>query len=122
MAGEFLRERGRAIYDAYEADSLPEGTRAMVVEFARLAEALDKLDMILRANKTEWAKILLDEMSGEVTLEVNGLLGERRQHALAFKTLYNELRAAGVKETGGSEKKQDEGRGGLILSLVQSAS
>ena len=119
MAGDrFLKERGKAIWAAYGADDLPEGSKAMVLEFCRLADALDKLDLILGANKTEWAKIVVDDL-GEVTLEVNALMGERRQHALAFKVLYAEMRAAGLKETGGNEKSETEGRGGLILSLVQ---
>jgi hypothetical protein len=119
MSGErFLKERGKAIWAAYGADELPEGSKAMVHELCRLADSLDKLDMILGARATEWAKIV-DGIEGEVTLEVNGLLGERRQHALAFKVLYNELRAAGIKEATGNEAKETEGRGGLILSLVQ---
>jgi hypothetical protein len=118
-APRYLKERGQAIWETYEADRLPEGSKAMVHEFARLADALDKLDMILGARATEWAKIV-DGIEGEVTLEVNGLLGERRQHALAFKVLYNELRAAGIKERSG-EESEEKGRGGLILSLVQDA-
>ena len=118
-AERFLKDRGKAIWATYGADDLPDGSKAMVLEFARLADALDKLDAILNAHKTEWAKIVVDDI-GEVTLEVNALMGERRQHALAFKVLYAELRAAGVKEDSGKQT-QNEGRGGLILSLVQDA-
>lgn len=91
----------------------------MVHEMARLADGLDRLDMILGARASDWAKIILDEV-GEVTLEVNPLLGERRQNALAFKQLYQELRTAGIKENGGAQEEA-EGRGGLILTLVQNA-
>lgn len=115
-APQYLKDRGKAIWDAYDADSLPEGTKAMVHEFCRLADALDKLDMLLAVNKDTWAKIV-EDVAGEVTLEVNGLLGERRQHALAFKVLYAELRSAGVKETGGEAEKVD-GRVGLIAKLA----
>lgn len=117
-APRFLKERGQAIWAAYSADDLPEGTKAMVHELCRLADTLDKLDMILGARASEWAKIV-DGVDGEVTLEVNGLIGERRQNALAFKVLYAELRSAGAKEVTGNEKGESEGRGGLILSLVQ---
>lgn len=119
-APKYLKERGQAIWDAYEADDLPQGSKAMVHELCRLADALDKLDMLLAVNKDVWAKIL-EGIDGEVTLEVNGLLGERRQHALAFTTLYRELRTAGIKESSGEEKDEMKGRGGLILSLVQDA-
>ena len=118
MSGDrYLKDRGKSIWAAYGADDLPEGSKAMVLEFCRLADALDRLDTILAARATEWAKIV-DGIEGEVTLEVNGLLGERRQHALAFKVLYAELRSAGIKEDAGSTETAG-GREGLILSLVQ---
>lgn len=115
----YLKERGRSIWEAYQADSLPAGSQAMVHELCRLADALDKLDAILGARATEWAKIV-EGVDGEVTLEVNGILGERRQHALALTSLYKELRTAGIKEKSEFDQKS-EGRGGLILSLVNNA-
>lgn len=114
----FLKERGKAIWAAFEADDLPAGTQAMVHELARLADALDKLDAILAGRRTEWIK-LIDFGDGELTLEVNGILGERRQNALAFTTMYRELRSAGVKETMG--EKTNQGDGNLILRLVRDA-
>jgi hypothetical protein len=118
MTPRYLKERGQAIWAAYNADDLPSGSQAMVHELCRLADSLDKLDAILGARATEWAKIV-DGVDGEVTLEVNGLLGERRQHALAFTSLYKELRTAGIKEQTG--ESESDGRGGLILSLVNNA-
>jgi hypothetical protein len=97
----YLKTRGLAIWRSYQAGSLPAGEQALIHELARLADALDKLDMILGARASDWAKIVIDEV-GEVTLEVNGLLGERRQHAIAFKTLFAEIRAAGIKPVEGS--------------------
>lgn len=92
-APTYLKDRGRSIWEAYDTDAMSAVDRALIHELARLADALDKLDMILGARASDWAKIIIDEV-GEVTLEVNGLLGERRQHAIAFKTLYAEVRAA----------------------------
>lgn len=118
-APEYLKERGRQIWDAYSADELPAGNRAMVHELCRLADALDKLDAILGARRTEWIKVLDEFGDGQVTLEVNALLGERRQHALAFTTVMRELRTAGIEQSAGERKLETDGRSGLILKLVQ---
>ncbi len=117
----YLKERGKAIWRSYGAGSLPAGPQALVHEYARLADALDKLDTILGARATDWARIVLDEI-GEVTLEVNGLLGERRQHAMALRTLHAEIRAAGIQPIDQKKDRDEtEGRGGIVLSLIQRA-
>lgn len=104
----YLKERGQAIWTSFDADRLPAGEQSLVHELARLADALDKLDMILGARASDWAKIVIDDV-GEITLEVNGLLGERRQHAIAFKTLFSEIRSAGIKAKDSSiERSADE--------------
>lgn len=118
-APDGLQTRGKLIWDAYGAGELPASSQAMVHELCRLADALDRFDGILTGARAEWVKVV-DVGDGEVTLEINNVLGERRQYALAFKVLYAELRAAGVKENT-EAKPQTEGREGLILSLVQSA-
>lgn len=102
----YLRARGRAIWDAYDADKLQAGSRALIHELGRLADALDKLDMILGGHEREWAKIVQDDL-GEITLEVDALLSERRQHAVAFKTLYAEIRTAGLREAEGIAQPAD---------------
>lgn len=122
-APDFLRERGRAIWDSYSADGLPAGNRAMVLELCRMADALDRLDAILLGRESEWIKVTEGLGEGDITLEVNAVLGERRQYALAFTTMLRELRMAGVKQTDAQPKEAaTQGRSGLILTLVQNAS
>lgn len=113
-----LKQRGREIWAAFNASSLPAGNRALVHEACRLADTLDKLDAILSQRADEWARIVVDDM-GDVTLVVDSLLGERRQQALALKQLMGEIRTAGLKQTGGRPVEQEpEGRGGLIIDIT----
>lgn len=111
----FLRERGKEIWAAFSADALPAGSRALVHEACRLADTLDRLDAILGGRQKEWIKVEVDAL-GEVTLVVDALLGERRQQALAFKMVMQEIRTAGIQETGTQEKKP-EGRTGIVDEL-----
>ncbi len=118
-APKYLRERGRAIWDAFAADGLPAAHQAMIHEAGRLADALDKLDAILGGRQDDWVKIMIDDM-GEVTLEVDGLLGERRLYAMAFKTMMQEIRQAGLTQTPIDKPKtgeDEEDRGAIILNL-----
>lgn len=116
-----LGERGAAIWTAYGAEGLPAGNQALVLEIARTADGLDKLNALLVGCRDEWAKVEFDDM-GEVILEVTPLLSERRQQQMAFKQLLGEARQLGLKQTGGTELEEEPaGRSGLILSLVRDA-
>lgn len=115
---EKLGARGRAIWAAYRAESLAAGNQALILEIARLADGLDKLDGLLSGSRADWGVIELDEL-GEVHLVIDSLLSERRQQQLAFKQLLMEARQAGLKQTGEKiEREESNGRGGLILDIT----
>lgn len=117
-APEYLKERGRAIWEAYDADGLAAANKAMVHELCRMADALDKLDAILGARASEWV-VIAEDIQGELTLEVNAVLNERRQHALAFTTMLREIRAAGIEQAAKDSKPKTKTstRGNLIQIL-----
>lgn len=118
-APEYLKERGRAIWEAYDADALAAANKAMVHELCRMADALDKLDAILGARADEWV-VIAEDLQGEVTLEVNAVLNERRQHALAFTTMLREIRAAGIEQAARDPKaKPKTNTRGNLLELLQ---
>ena len=48
-----------------------------------------------------WASLVFDDM-GEVQLVVDKILDERRQHQLALKQMFGEMRMAGIKPDAGS--------------------
>lgn len=87
---------GKAIWDGYGAGSLDPGARALVLEFARCADTLDRLDGLAAAKHESWAILTFDDM-GEIHLSVDKILDERRQHQIALKQLFGEMRMCGIK-------------------------
>lgn len=107
MATE-LGETGKLIWAAYGADKLDAGSQALVRELARCADTLDRLDGLAIGRHDSWVVLAFDDL-GEITLTVDKVLDQRRNHQLALKTLFAEVRQAGIKPvpvTGG--KQQDE--------------
>jgi len=103
-----LGDTGAAIWTAFQADKLDAGSKALVRELARCADTLDRLDSLAMGRREEWVSLTFDDM-GEVHLTVDKILEVRRSHQLAFKALYAEVRAAGVKAGGlGSISKDEE--------------
>lgn len=114
-----LGERGKGIWDAYEAQHLPAGHRALVHEAARLADTLDKLALLAAGDVDTWASILVDEM-GEVTLEIGSVLSEARNQQTVFKNLMLEIRQAGLAQKGPAKPKDETANdydGDTILSF-----
>lgn len=104
-----LGNSGRAIWDAYGAGGLDAGQQALVREFARCADTLDRLDDLAAGRREAWASLVFDDM-GEVHLSVDKILDERRQHQIALKQLYGEMRMSGIKpgRVAGGKSKDEE--------------
>jgi hypothetical protein len=102
-----LETTGRAIWAAFNGDKLDAGSQALIRELARCADTLDRLDALAAGRRDGWAKLVFDEM-GEIHLVVDKILDVRRNHQLAFKALYAEIRTAGIKEGGLAAKLKDE--------------
>jgi hypothetical protein len=104
-----LGKTGLAIWQAYRADGLDAGAQAMVRELARCADTLDRLDGLASGRQDRWVLLAFDEM-GEIHLSVDKILDERRNHQLALKALYGELRMSGIKPqtmSGGASKDEE---------------
>lgn len=95
MATDDLGRTGRAIWTAYGASKLNAASQALVREMARCADTLDKLDALIVGKSDRWALLVFDDM-GEVHLSIDKVLDERRNHQLALKALFAEVRAAGI--------------------------
>lgn len=91
-----LGSTGAAIWAAFRADALDAGSKALLRELARCADTLDRLDGLAMGRREEWAVLTFDDM-GEVHLSVDKVLEVRRNHQLALKMLYAEVRASGIK-------------------------
>lgn len=102
-----LGDRGRDIWDAFQADNLAAGHRALVHEAARLADTLDRLSRVAAGDKSTWLHLALDEM-GEVTLALDSVLSEIRNQQTVFKNLMLEIRQAGLVQNNPNVKAKDE--------------
>lgn len=117
-----LGERGRAFWEAYEADKLPWGHRALIHEAARILDTLDQLARLVAGDVDTWASI--NSLDGDITLDISSLVAERRQQQLAFKQLVGEIRQLGLKQQSikkptdeTAEQNDDDDPGAVILKL-----
>jgi hypothetical protein len=116
MATE-LGETGKLIWAALKAETLDASSQALVRELARCADTLDRLDGLATGRREEWAVLTFDEM-GEVHLSVDKILDVRRSHQLAFKALFAEVKAAGIKaDEGSSSNSKDEEPEDMLAKL-----
>lgn len=108
MSGQ-LGKHGQAIWDTYKGETLDAGSQALIRELARLTDALDELDDLASGRKERWAVAIPNDL-GEVTLVVDKILDQRRNHALALKAIYAEARSAGLRPvaaSGGISKDEE---------------
>lgn len=110
-----LGPTGAAIWAAFQADKLDQAAQALVREYARCADTLDKIDGLVRAKQSAWAMLVFDDM-GEVHLEINRILDEQRKTQVVLKTLAAEIRQAGIKAGGGSASQTKEADEGDMLA------
>jgi hypothetical protein len=102
-----LGDSGRAIWDAYGAEKLDAPARTLVLSYARAADVADRLDGLAMARTDSWATLVFDEM-GEVHLAVDKILDQTRNQLLALKTIYAELRQAGIRPAQTKSQTADE--------------
>lgn len=87
-----LRERGRQLWAELSEGKFGPAHLVLLEEACRLADHLDRLHAQLEGE--DWLRFLVDEAGTEVTVKVDGVLVEARQHAVALKGLVAELRQA----------------------------
>lgn len=102
-----LQATGQLIWNAYRADTLDAGSQALIREFARCADTLDRLDDLARGRQETWVSLARDEM-GEIHVSVDKILDQRRNHQLALRAIHAEIRQAGIKPVGVEGKSTDE--------------
>lgn len=108
-----LGKHGQAIWDAFGAAQLDAGSQALVRELARCADTLDRLDDLVSGRQDRWALLVFDDM-GEIHLSIDKAMDEQRKTQTVFKTLFGELRQAGIKPGG---KLKDEGPKDMLAEL-----
>lgn len=101
-----LGKHGQAVWDAYGASRLDAGAQALIRELARCADTLDRLNDLVTGRQESWVSLVPDGM-GEIQLSIDKLLDERRNHQLALKALFAEVRMSGLKATSGQAKDEE---------------
>lgn len=102
-----LGDSGKAIWDVYDAGRLDAGAQTLVLAYARAADVANRLNALATGRQDSWASLVFDEM-GEVHLSVDKILDQLRNQLLALKTIYSELRQAGIRPISAQTPKADE--------------
>lgn len=116
-----LGARGRRLWDALlgEADYGPRQV-ALIEEACRLVDRLNVLDGAIR-DKAVVFELVLDEDGEIATVVVDKALAEARQHALALKQIFSEIRQGGAESKRGEEDDVDEVARARALRLANTA-
>lgn len=101
--------RGARLWAAHHEEVLGERGLALLEEACRIADRLDKLDALLKGDVEVWARLALDDSTGEYELRIDSALIEARQQANVFRQLVVGLP---LKEAAG-----DEDEAGWVDSL-----
>ncbi|SFA60852.1 hypothetical protein SAMN05444374_11640 [Rhodococcoides kroppenstedtii] len=88
-----LGDRGEALWTAFGGDTITDAARAVLVaEAARLADTLEMMDGLIRAESEAWATVELPEIDGaELKLTINPIVAERRQTVTVFRLTLAQL-------------------------------
>lgn len=113
MAPDDLKARGAELWADCRADELSAPLRSLVHEAGRLLDRLDRLHALLQGREDFWIQIWSGE-DGEVTLNVDKVLDQAKGYALAYATLFDKLRQAGV-----IAKPEQKTGGGLFDELAK---
>ncbi len=89
--------RGQQLWDDLSG-SLPPAPKLMLDEACRIADRLDRLDLML-TDRSEWLAVITSD-AGDVRLVIDGLLAETRQQATALRGLLVEVARAAPKAQG----------------------
>jgi hypothetical protein len=94
-APEGLAERGSALWEAlHEGLTWDPAGALLVAEACRMADRLEKLDLLLRDDIGEWARVVENYDSGgkrEINLEIDDALAEARQQQNTLLQLLTKL-------------------------------
>lgn len=107
-----LGARGRRLWRDLATPTTPPAQRVLMEEACRIADRLERLDMILRGESDTWLRLSLDEDLNQAVVIIDKAMSEARQQAVVLKQIVAEIRqsacAAGkpTGEQGGSLRDQ----------------
>lgn len=81
---------GQRLIEGLSREGDPYALTILIVEAARIADRLEKLDDLLSGEQTLWAR-LRDNREGDIYVAVDNALSEARQQATVLKHLLAEI-------------------------------
>lgn len=97
-----LEARGAALWKALmPADSFDAKRAVLAAEACRMADRLDKLDLLIRGDVDTWCRITEDR-SGDLEVSLNSAATEARQLTNVFRQLMGQLAEGSSEKAGGS--------------------
>ncbi|OZC62135.1 hypothetical protein CH267_00915 [Rhodococcus sp. 06-621-2] len=106
-----LGERGEALWVAMGGDSTTDGARAVVLaEACRLADTLEQFDKLLSGDVEMWASIKVPEREGDIQLQINSVVAERRQTVTVLRLTIAQLTNVGAAGSSSSDGGTKEAR------------
>jgi hypothetical protein len=115
VSGEF-GVTGTSIWSAYQASKLNAGHQALIREFARCADTLDRLDDLAKGRRDAWVVLAFDDM-GEIHLSIDKILDQQIKTQGMLKQLHAEVRQAGLKADTGKVEGKDERPKDMLAEL-----
>lgn len=99
-----LMVRGRALWAELVCDpEVPASRKVLAGEACRLADRLDRLDMLLSGDVESWASLTHKLLTQDYELKIDGAAAEARQAAAALRQILSQLAADSTsKASGGS--------------------
>ena len=103
-----LGPRGKGLYEAYSARV--DGPRGLVllVEAARIADRLDKLDALLTGDADVWCRLVHNTRTEDYELKIDSALTEARQQAAVLRQLIASMPLKEPDDSDGGEAWLDD--------------
>lgn len=87
-----LAASGEALLTSLASDDDPYELRVLIIEAARTADRLDKLDLLVRGDIDTWCVLTHNLQTQDYELKINSALSESRQQGAALLRLLAEIR------------------------------
>ncbi|WP_082933496.1 hypothetical protein [Gordonia sp. 852002-10350_SCH5691597] len=91
MSSDALSATGERLFAELVDGSSSEAVRVLALEAARIADRLDKLDLVLRGDVDVWMTLVHDNRTEDYELRIDDAAREARQQATVLRSLVSEV-------------------------------
>ena len=91
MNSDALSEGGARLYAELVGGSSSEAVMTLALEAARIADRLDKLDLVLRGDVDVWVTLVHSARTEDYEIRIDDAAREARQQATVLRSLVSEV-------------------------------